>query len=61
MITPSGANLPPSPPPNVAVAVFVDVAVVDAVVVVVVVFGEDGAPLETIKGLSHLVIVPVGP
>ena len=61
MIAPAGTNLLAPPPPNVAVAVFDVVAVVDAVVVVVVIFREGGAPLETIKVLPHLVLVPVGP
>ena len=64
MIALAGANLLPSPPSNVAVAVFplvAVVAVVDDVVVVVIIFGEGGAPLKMIEGLPHLVLVPVGP
>ena len=58
MIARTGANLLPTTPPNVAVAVFSVVAVVDAVFIVFVVFGESDAPLETIKGLLHLVLFP---
>ena len=61
MVTPAGANILPPPPPNVAVAVFSIVAVVDDIVVIVVIFGEGGAPLKTMEGLPHLVLVPVVP
>ena len=58
MIAPAGANLLSPRPPNVSVTVF---AVVDDVDFVVVIFGEGGAPLKMVEGLSHLVLVPVVP
>ena len=61
MIAPAGANILPPPPPNVSVAVFAVLAVVDTVVVIFVIFGEGGAPLEMMEGLPHLVLVPVCP
>ena len=59
MIGLDGANLLPPPPPNVVIDVFDVVDVVDDVVFVI--FGEGGAPLETIEGLPHLLLVPVSP
>ena len=53
MIAPAGANIFPLTPPNVSVPVFYVVAVFDAVIFVVVIFGEGGAPLETINGTKN--------
>ena len=61
IIAPDVANLLPPLPPNVYIATVAVVAVVDDVLFVLIIFGEDGAPLEVIEVIPHLVLVPVGP
>ena len=62
MIAPDGANvLPPPPPPNVTVSIFAVVVVVYDVVIIIVIFGEGGAPLKSIGGIPHLILLPVSP